>query len=378
MDYAYAPGITPYDTEMLAMLSHLPDTTIVRYTQARTVTNLIEYLNALPAASKPIGKVIISSHGNESGYMNVWLVEEETASGPRLRNTNFDYLLYAEANNLGRMDAGLQAPPPGELWIKGCKIGKAVPVLQKLRQVLGGSPVISAPKMFQNIVPVPSGTGHIESLSYDFTVAQPTQYANRDALITALSTAGLTLIDGNPVPAANWGIWLPRDVSVGRRQISINVTLNPGILIAPGNTLTRIRLGYAEAFRHDLQTVIYSKAAWPGPLPSDQPGKIAALRTLLLADPKYDIAQRPFPVYMEYELSGIDPFVNGFTWEITFENGTFRAVGTRHKYTVTVPICDPAQPNNRLIFNFIPSPYNAATAHYGLLHTDARMYSIIS
>jgi hypothetical protein len=85
-------------------------------------------------------------------------------------------------------------------------------------------------------------------------------------------------------------------------------------------------------------------------------------------------AAHPFPMYARYEYDNLDQFADGFTWAFTYNKNShiMRCVGTRHHYTLIVPITDPA--NNNLFYNFYPYAGNPTPVTKQLQESDARFF----
>lgn len=375
MDYAFAPGTTAYDNIMKDLFRRRPNTTLVDQATITRVDEFIDHLETDAAVTRPVGNILIASHGNDGGWMQITLADID-ADGDGNPDTNTTYEVLEEADNTDVVE--IPATVLGaatQFHIKGCKIGQdyAVPFVQKFKAALGGVAQVTAPKFFHEVW-FRTDIGVLEYLGYDFSVVRTTAFANRAAVITAFQGAAQTFIDGSAVPNNKWGTWLPTKVTTGRRARSFTVDLSPSLQPNTGSAMTSLRLTLDSGFRHDEEhftfTVAYGAGSSP---PAGAAARKTDMKTSMSGQPDFQDTH-PFPIFKRYEYDTFDEFADGFNWVFNYNaaNQEMRCVGTRHRYTVIVPITDPA--NNNLFFNFYPFAGNATPVVTQLLESDARFF----
>src|SRR5207247_297897 len=76
MDYAFAPGVSDYDGYMRKFLTYRTDTKLIQVKGLTTVAGFFNRPNTQPAAQmpKPVGDLLIASHGNDLGWMQIDLI----------------------------------------------------------------------------------------------------------------------------------------------------------------------------------------------------------------------------------------------------------------------------------------------------------------
>ena len=388
MDYAFAPGTTAYDRAMKQMLRQRSRTTLVDSASIERLDQFINHLNTSSDITRPVDNIVVASHGNDAGRMQINLaiiLADLNGDGfPELVNdSNYEALVAAVASGVLNIPNGVINPRPGGagpaiLHIKGCKIGQnhARPFIERFKEALGGQVTLTAPKHYHGVTLI-EGAGVLEYLDYEFSVSSPTEFTSRAALITAFESAGHTFIDGTPVPNANWGRWVHRNISRGRRSRTFSLNLNPAIQIDATHERASLRVANPTAFRHEIDTVPYNRTLIGVTPPTDSAARLQLLKDGLRANPMFNPALNGYPWYQRYEFDSFDEFWDGFSWGTPTWNATdsrLGIVGTRHKYVCIVPIStDPGGANN-LIFNFHPDTGNPTPAINQLLETDARLF----
>jgi hypothetical protein len=376
MDYAFAPGTTGYDNIMKDLFRRRPSTSLVNQAGVSRVDEFVTHLQTDGGVTRPVGNIIIASHGNDQGWMQIQFADIDiNGDGVAEANTTYEVLVEADTTNVADIPANVRDANT-KFHIKGCKIGQAyaAPFVQKVKAALGGNVPVSAPKHFHQVW-FRTDLGVMEYLGYDFSVVRPTAFASRNALITAFQGAGLQFVDGTNVPNANWNRWIPRNVSRGRRRRIFTVNLVPALTPTGGRALNSLRLTLDTGFRHDRQTytftISYGAGASP---PAGNAARKTEMKTSMGGIAEFQAAH-PFPHYKRYEFNSLDDFADGFTWAFNYNarRRVMRCVGTRRKYTVIVPITDPANANN-LFFNFYPFAGNATPVATQLLENDARFF----
>jgi len=374
MDYAFAPGTTGYDNIMKDLFNHRPNTTLVNQAGIIRVDQFIDHLKTSAGVARPVEDMLIASHGNDGGWLQIQFADiDADGDGNPDTHTTYEVLEIADATNVVEIPAIVRGAA-SQFHIKGCKIGQdyAVPFVEKIKAALGGAVPVTAPKHFHEVW-VRTDLGVLEYLGYDFSVVQATAFANRNALLAAFGAAGLTFIDNSAIPADFWRTHIPTNISVGRRERRFTINLSPALIPNHGSPINSLRLTIDESFRHDAERFTFSVNYGSGSPPSSDTAKKADMKTSMAGVPVYQ-ATHPFPMYARYEYDDLDQFVDGFTWAFSYNSKThvLRCVGTRHRYTLIVPISDPATSN--LFYNFYPYAGNPTPVTKQLLESDTRFF----
>lgn len=374
MDYAFAPGTTGYDNIMKDLFNHRPNTTLVNQTGITRVDQFIDHLETNAGVTRPVEDMIIASHGNDGGWLQIQFGDiDADGDGNPDSNTTYEVLEIADATNVAEIPA-IVPGATSQFHIKGCKIGQnyAVPFVQKIKATLGGVVPVTAPKHFHEVW-FRTDLGVLEYLGYDFSVVQATAFANRAAVLAAFGGAGLLFIDNSAIPVSYWSSRIPTKVGTGRSERSYAVNLSPALTPTNGSAINSLRLTLDASFRHDAERFTFTLSYGAGSPPTSAAAKKADMKTSMAGVAVFGVAH-PFPMYARYEYNNLDQFVDGFTWAFTFDKNShdMRCVGTRHRYTLIVPITDPA--NNNLFYNFYPYAGNPTPVIRQLLESDARFF----
>lgn len=374
MDYAFAPGTTGYDNIMKDLFRQRANTSLVDQAAITRVDQFINHLATDGGVTRPVGNMLVASHGNDGGWMQIQIADiDADGDGVTDANTTYEVLEVADNTNVADIPAPVRDANT-KFHIKGCKIGQdfAVPFVQKFKAALGGAVPVTAPKFFHEVW-YRTDLGVLEYLGYDFGVVQPTAFANRAALLTAFQGAGLQLINNSAVPNANWATWIPTNVGTGRQARNYTVNLSPSLTPTNGSPISSLRLTIDTGFRHDTETFTFTIDYSSGSPPAGAAARKADMKTSMAGEAVFQAAHA-FPIYKRYEYNSLDGFVDGFNWAFNYNASQKRmtCVGTRHRYTVIVPITDPA--NDNLYFNFYPYAGNPTPAVNQLLETDARFF----
>ena len=374
MDYAFAPGTTAYDNIMKDLFNQRPNTSLINQAGITRVDQFIDHLETDAGVTRPVEDMFIASHGNDGGWLQIQFADiDADGDGNPDTNTTYEVLEIADTTNVADIPATVRGAA-SQFHIKGCKIGQnyAVPFVEKIKAALGGVVPVTAPKHFHEVW-YRTDLGVLEYLGYDFSVVQASAFANRNALLAAFGAAGLLFIDGSAIPANFWNSRIPAKVGTGRRTMSYTVNLSPVLTPVNGSAMNSLRLNLDESFRHDAERFTFTLNYGAGTPPASDAAKKADMQTSMGGEVVFQVAH-PFPMYARYEYNNLTDFVNGFTWAFTYNknNHLMRCVGTRHRYTLIVPITDPA--NNNLYYNFYPYAGNPTPLTKQLLEADARFF----
>jgi hypothetical protein len=364
MDYAFAPGTTPYDTNMKRLFRRCPNTTLIDVRTVRHVAAFINHLDTTASIPKPVGDLLIASHGNDRGWLQIDL------DGGRSTDVTYEVLEAAATSGTVEIPTSLIQNPDGtsvsiKVHIRGCRIGKSLAFMQKLKQALGGSVGVTAPLHFHEYYHHGS-YGLWEFLSYDFSLARKTRLRTKNDVVTAFQGASFTFINGSSVPAGNWTTWVPSTFNQATTDTNVNITLGTTI-----GSLSQLTL--EREFRHRRRTYTYTVSGVTSK-PASDAAALAILQSALSGDPTFQ-SSHAYPIYERYGYSSRSDFVNGFTWSYTHGSNQLVCTGTRHEYTCIVPITDPS--THHLIFNFYPNAGSSHSAIVNLLETDSRMFRTV-
>jgi hypothetical protein len=366
-DYAFAPGTSDYDIKMQALFLNRANTTLIGGFGIIHLEGFFKHLaETIP---KPVGDLLIASHGNDRGFMQIDL---DSGSG-----THITYEALEQAVTKGSIripDALIQKtgqPASSTVRIRGCRIGREEPFMKKLKEALGGAVGVTAPRHFHFVTVVPA-LGAFEYLCYaSFHITRPTKFDHKDALVAAFQAARFTFIDDSGVPAERWADWIPGNADQARH--SVPMTVDFGETIGNRTTGTVSFLNGAVEYRHDVLT---SDSPWTIENVTEPPPDDAAGRSLLKSNLKLEATfqgAHDYPVYRRFGHRSTDEYVDNWSWTFTWNRETKRldCVGTRHEYTILVPITDAKK---HLIFNFHPASGTRLPVVAKLTEADDRLF----
>jgi len=379
MDYAFSPGTdkTGYATKMRALLSNRPNTTLIREQVARrrsisNVASFLEYLVTNPNIPKPVGNLLLASHGIDQGGMEIALVGAQ--SNTKTTYEVLEELVSSPSGSPVRIPDALRQRGGTAVHIRGCSIGKWKPFVQKLKQAFGEEIKVTAPKHVHIVHPF--GPMHYwgEFLAYHFKVARKKKLPNRDAVVAAFqnrippfefipSAPGSV---GSPVPDNMWQSWIPKQFdqeALTRKPMYVDL----GIKIEGTN---RTDVGRSYSYERNYFDYTITLSANPG----NEAKQLEALRAAFDNDKRFN-KYHDLPVYERYGYDDVPGFVDGWKWHFDWKPPTLVCTGMRHKYSVYIPIRDPA--TNRLIFNYFPSRGSGVVPFISLVESDRRMFESV-
>lgn len=384
MDYAFVPGSSPPERNLKTFFRRQPNTVLVDNPLYTRVDQFIDHLKDLPNSARPIGNIIIVSHGNDGGFMSITfgLIILSLGAGFE-QHTTYEVLEDADNSNINNLDAPPNPPitlslidANTKIFIKGCKIGQAQPFVEKFKACFGGTVPVSAPKHFDAVISY-RDVGLIENLSYDFSF--PTLQAfrgptARTQLIAAFQAKNFKFLDGTNVPNTSWTTWLPRNVSLGRRTISYRVNFSPPLKDSNGDDILTLRLNTRQGFRAETQRYTFTKG-YSSQAPTDRAQQEADLRTSLQTQPRFSTTH-PYPMWERYELDNFNAFIDGFRWAFSrsSDHKNLICTGTRVLYTLVIPITTDPLAGNNLILNIAPEPGNTSPTTPQILETNTDLF----
>jgi len=324
----------------------------------KTVADFLKDLDLLTASPKPVNDILITSHANDRGWLEIGLdgkavhvkfkVLMDAVNDPARRmRLRIDPSLYKNAD--GSMPARAT-----RILMRGCRIGEAPKFVDALKVTLGGAVQIVAPRFFHVLQPwdhitvirkkkIANYMGVYEFLGTNFKVSSPTAL-KAAKVIEEMKKIGKKL-DGTDVDD-HWTDWVP--TSLPKKQgLTVNVPL--------GRTIDDVKVLPAKGeFRADVTT-------YPFTINNAQAADktLAGLKAQLAAQPDFQPGWgspnfTAYPMYEQYGYADVDEFFAGFTWTPPKKRGSdpFIWTGTRFDYTVILPVTNPATGN--LIYNFFP------------------------
>lgn len=387
MDYAFAPG-TDVDVKMLQQLLRdrtdggTLDTTLIK--GLTTVADFIARVDT--TATKPTGDLLLGSHGNDTGWMEIDL---DAAAG-----TEVSYQVVKDANDDVSRRIRLRIPPdfytqagtqlPVKLLIRGCRVGQAPKFIDALKVLFGGQVPVVAPRHFLGVRTIVKTrgkkfVGHIGSFEYF-------RYSNEIVSKTELNRAQLlaayrgksfpqynaTTAAPNPIPDL-WDTWLPKDKKPKTGKQPIDYTVSLGRTIDKFSILSKM-----GEFRHLTPKSTYRIANPPAAVKT-----LAGFKQALSSRPEFQAGWGPtgFPVHEQWGHKTFDEYFDSFTWTPSKKKNAdpFVWMGKRHEYNVLLPVVQPPMTGgetDRLLYNYFPLRGSGGTAflelpegHIGLFYT---------
>jgi hypothetical protein len=374
-DCAFVPGTSPFDRQMAGVLDNRPQTIRIDNPLIDSLAGFIRALGNDTAVDKPIRHLLVASHANPEGHLFIRLSILAAAS------ISYEDLEAAVKDKSLLVDSRLLEPRPKDdggnpvaaaFLFRGCRIGLATPYLKKLKEALGGTVTVIAPKHFHDAAQNSKPTGYVEYMSYNFPIYRPKAFRNQGEAVKAFTGTGFTRIDGQPVPPKLWPGWIP--VKVLNKQGNNPV---PATIVSP---ITNARESIPGYFRYTFRQFLKQDGSVNLPKdPGDEKGRKKAVRDDLVKNlPRYQDTH-PFPEYVRYGYKTMDEFMDGWEWKFAYDKSSnlLSYNATRHEYTVIRPIAEPAK--NTLILNFYPSGKAKKTAKpiEMLVPSDARFFATV-
>ena len=358
-DFAFVPGTDSFAGYAKQFHTNRPRSKVITGFGLipDTLESFIDALGRSTDVDHPVAYPVVVSHANEEGDLFIAMnllagkvIEyedlEAAAKGGRLR---LDPALLQP-----RPQSGGQ-PAPAQLRVRGCRIGMALPFLRKLKDALGGSIQVNAPKHFQYYGDITSTAGGglngiYEQMSYDFTVSRPDPLANRAALIAAFKKAGFKWINKKPVPAGTWSALMALHGMPKSIHDSGHHTLRYKV-VARAAGKNAVLTDMAE-YRYAREPLFTGWGAFPlAKDPVTYLRRREAVQKELSQQPLYQ-ASHPYPMWARSGFSSFDAFMAGWHWPMRYDKsaGQLQYQAERSKYTFVVPITRPG--TKELITNF--------------------------
>lgn len=384
MDFAFAPGATGYDVIMRKMLTNRASTTLVNKRGVNSVKDFCNHLAGVGVVATPLTDILIGTHGNESGWMNVQL---DPAFEAHTTYEAMESVINAATRTCQLADAIIDPRPVDSnnnpidphVFIRGCRIGVMTPFIEKFKEVINGLSTtdvgVCAPLFFHEVYDIRQGV--FEFFSYDFHIFSKTAVADKAALVALFDALSAVDTYGTAITTAQWNGWIKTNIT---RDVDPLALVN--LSGTPVTNLLSIRAGF---YRYRFQTIIsafHIDPSW-GALPTTQPAIATFLKQQfndLAANPGTNPfalqlqSTHPFPLYTRYEYASVDELVDGLYWSVNTRSRVY--VGKRHEYSVCPPvIADNA--NNELIYNFYASATGGATSQKNFADDAADYFNAV-
>ena len=375
MNFGFAPDGDDHVANLRLMFQRQANTTLIDQPAVSSVRQFIGHLDKTSTIAKPVDDLLIGAHANHEGQFLIPMFPGHTGW------TKYEHLeatLSDPAKSIKIPDTLIDFKPGNPIThtvhIKGCNIGQATPFLTKLKQALGGNVKLTAPKMFHGATPAPT-EGMFEYLGYQFILKRAQPFTKRKDALTEWDNAGFTLIDGNPVPTADWAKVVPADPNMTVRQ---QVHSKLGATFNKRTTVKTPRQHRAEEITFGPWTVPFAK---PEDVPKSESDRLLELERHLKQDPRFKDTH-PYPQFKREGFDRVIEFVSGYTWNFRQVGNTLDCLGRRYLYMVVVAITDPATTppkgffgDGTLIYNFYPNAKSKLTARTTAIQvTDAKYF----
>jgi hypothetical protein len=358
MDYAFDPGVTPFERTLARLLKARDNTQLVTQTG---VANVADFFKSLQTQNLKGGNLIVGSHAVDEGIMEIAL---DGSTGPK---TDYEGLEGVNSRGSIKLNAAI-SDANTSLHFKGCAIGadESLPYLRLLKQALGTVKQVTAPRFVYGLNgDLPDGV--FEYMLYEFRVMSVQPLADYAAVTNAFQTAAtatparFSLLNGSPVPAANWSKWVqqvkrakptPNLSPANKDEVRFPVALK---IAQPDGTFSDVEGKgnfWAEADRWTFPITFSNvasmppKAQWPG-----------LLKPAMQGATRYTSAH-PYPIYVRKHFPDFDSFFAGFTWtpqpDTTSTPPKIVYTGVHYVYTLLIPVTV-AGTDDQLIYNFYPT-----------------------
>jgi hypothetical protein len=374
MDFGFAPYGDQHVANLRALFERRATTSLINGGGVDTVRQFITHLDKTTAITKPVGDLLIGAHANNEGQFFIPMFPGQV--GP----TKFETLeesLKTPAKSITIPNNVIGFTPGGAITpfvhIKGCNLGQALPFVTKLKEALGGNVTLTVPRLFHGATPSPEGV--FEYIGYQFPLKRTKPFPNRKAAIAEWDAAGFVLIDGKPVPTADWEALVPKDPNL---DVRINVNSKLGTTLGRRTTIRTPQQYRVEPIPFGPWTVPFPT---PNDVPSGKDDQLLELERHLKTHPLFKDTH-PYPQFKREGFDSVVEFVSGYNWNCRRVGAALSCFGTRTLYMVALAVSDPKTvPKDKLIgagtliFNFYPNAKSTLTASTSAIQvSDARFF----
>lgn len=370
-DFGFVPGTSAFDRRMAGLVDHRPQTARITDPLVDSLSAFIRALGRNAAMTAPIRHLLIASHANPEGllFMKFSMLDAAHITYEQLEAAVQSRSLLIDSAWLQPRPQDAQgAPIPAQFLVRGCRIGNAPAYLRKLKEALGNTLPVIAPKHFHIVAQLTRPAGFVEYMGYNFSLNRPGQLRDKAAVVSAFRTGGFPRIDGQPVPAQSWGGWVPDNPHAAKEQEVAATVLNP---------ITNQNEKIPGRFRFRLRPLYETEQSFAlASDPGTESGRKAAVRTELEGTHPQYRSQHPFPEYVRFGYASMAQFMDGWKWQFRYDTSTHTLYfsASRAEYTIMRPIVEIA--SNRLIVNFYPSGRQGSVVEQ-LLLTDTRFFETV-
>jgi hypothetical protein len=389
----FVVGSDPIHLIIKGIFQNTPNTDLVPDSKTRkTISDLLIHLEVDTTITKPVGNILLGTHGNNEGSFELGL----DSSAPK--NPHFSDLVAAETSKSVFIKPPVidLAQPAITVQFHGCRIGQAEPFMQQLKKTFGGNVLVSAPKVFDKAdIHTHSSRrrgsrrvtttilGFMESLKYDYTIFQKDQFKDKAALVKAFhdkAQAGdFELMDGHAPPDDWWNNWIP--TRIHQKTFDTSVKVSYGQKLQPIDT---------DIFPTEVKYSFRARDFQIFDVPATSSPKTEKDRKDLLRQALNDLPESPFPIHMRFGYDSVDDLLDNVTVPDAKSvklNGQpfFRFKGLRQEYNLKIPVTDTATiPTGKtdpitanLIFNFYPLKSSGIAPVETIVFADGHLFRVL-
>ena len=363
MDYAFVPGVSPWENLLKRAMRSRTNTTLIDQTGIAT---LADFLQSLVTNSQHADNLVFGAHASNDVFVMPF---DSTTPTPPLSNGD-DYEMLQAVDAKGTINIpSAAATAATNCYVKGCNIGAdgARPFLQLFKKALGNPQQLNGPKYFHGLKD-DSGNGVLEYMLVEYTVANPTPFDKTSDLVDAFRNQNFQQgveAGGTPQPVPDlWSDWISSTLQLNptfedEKPINILARIVPA---AGGLKFINLKNGKCSSWREGM---VATQPMGSQPIPKDNAGRMAYLKPLLQSDPR---EQAPlYPLHARFGYSSIDAWIAAWDWTPVAGNAEIVFVGNHFVYGVRLPIM--ASGTNHLIYNYYP---NHGTPTMNFLEDNAK------
>lgn len=364
-DYAFVPGDTPYDDSMRRLFAARTQTILLRPSYP-TVSAFLGMFRTNEQIVAPVRDILMSSHANPEGRLRMAI--ETTA----IRDISYEDLeelcrsrqAYVPEEALFPRPAAVSGPRNLIVHVRGCRIGRSTPFLDKLRQALN-VPQLTACKHVHAYVTMNRPRGEGEYMEYSFEVNTRAPLSDITALIAEFVRRGYTTVDGAVITADIWRRWLS--------GLRVN-SAQPGRTQRVTNPITGGTEPVPAEFRHRQRHLMEGGGSISLPSqPQSQTAMKQELRRVLEQGHARYRQSHPWPEWARYGYASMDEFIDGWEWNFNWNEreGLLEFNPTRYEYALLQPV---VTPSNSLYMNFYYADNRAPLVQ--IPETDLRFFGV--